>query len=300
MKKIPVILDTDIGTDIDDTWALIMLLNSPELDVKLITTVSGDTLYRAKIIAKFLEIAERTDIPIGIGIGDPQNSLNFQEPWIMDYNLDEYKGKIYQNGVETIVEIIKNSKDPITIISIGVTTNIGKALEMNPNIAKNAKFVGMHGSIYKGYGGKDGRDPESNVRYDVPSVRKVFSSPFIEKIITPLDTCGLVYLSGERYQKILNSQNPLLKALIENYKIWSELVTWTKVDWKISSSTLFDTVAVYLVYSRDFVEIENIRLKVTDDGFTLPDPHGDKIQVAIKWKNYEGFLDHLLERLNPE
>jgi len=68
MKKIPVILDTDIGFDIDDLWALVMILKSPELDIKLITTDTGDTYYRAKLVAKTLEIANRTDIPIGVGI----------------------------------------------------------------------------------------------------------------------------------------------------------------------------------------------------------------------------------------
>ncbi|MCS7202342.1 MAG: nucleoside hydrolase [Dictyoglomus sp.] len=298
MKKIPVILDTDIGTDIDDTWALVMLLNSPELDVKLITTVSGDTYYRAKIVAKFLEIAERTDIPIGIGMGNPKDSLNFQEPWIKDFDLDRYKGKLY-DGVDAIVDTIKNSKEPVTIISIGIATNIAKALEISPDIVKKSRFVGMHGSIYKGYGGKEGREPEANVRYDVPSIRKVFSSNFLDKIITPLDTCGIVKLEGERYEKILNSENPLLKALIENYKIWSELVPWTKVDYQIESSTLFDTVAIYLAYSQNFLEIEPIKLKITDEGLTVPDEDGEEIEVAIRWKNYEAFLNHLIERLKP-
>jgi inosine-uridine nucleoside N-ribohydrolase len=57
VEKIPVILDTDIGSDIDDVWALVMLLNSPELDVKLILTANGDTVYRARIVAKLLEAA---------------------------------------------------------------------------------------------------------------------------------------------------------------------------------------------------------------------------------------------------
>ena len=65
---IPVILDTDIGFDVDDVWALAFLLRCPELEVKLITTTTGDTHYRARIVAKLLEIAGRTDIPIGIGI----------------------------------------------------------------------------------------------------------------------------------------------------------------------------------------------------------------------------------------
>ena len=54
--KIPVIFDTDICDDIDDTWALGFLLKCPELDVKLITTTSDNTPLKARLIAKFLEI----------------------------------------------------------------------------------------------------------------------------------------------------------------------------------------------------------------------------------------------------
>ena len=51
-RRIPVILDTDIGDDIDDTWALAMLLRSPELDVKLIVTDTRNTTTRARIVAR--------------------------------------------------------------------------------------------------------------------------------------------------------------------------------------------------------------------------------------------------------
>ena len=67
--KTPVILDTDIGDDIDDTWALAMFLKSPDLDLKLVTTTCGKAEYRAKLIAKLLTAAGRTDIPIGLGEG---------------------------------------------------------------------------------------------------------------------------------------------------------------------------------------------------------------------------------------
>ena len=77
--KTPVILDTDIGDDIDDTWALAMLLRSPELDPKLITTTYGKAEYRAKLIAKFLSTVGRTDIAVGLGAEDataPEDSRN--------------------------------------------------------------------------------------------------------------------------------------------------------------------------------------------------------------------------------
>ena len=52
--KIPIILDTDIGTDIDDAFALALIINSPELQLLGVTTVSGDTAARACLAAKFL------------------------------------------------------------------------------------------------------------------------------------------------------------------------------------------------------------------------------------------------------
>ena len=83
-KKIPVVLDTDIGTDIDDTWALAMMLKSPELDVRLIVTDTGDTTYRAKIVAKMLEIGGRTDVSVGIGV-PLGNAPATQAPWVGGY-----------------------------------------------------------------------------------------------------------------------------------------------------------------------------------------------------------------------
>ncbi len=300
MNKIPVILDTDIGTDIDDTWALAMLLNCPELEPRLITTVSGDTTYRAHLTAKFLQSAGRTDIPIGIGIGNPKGSLNFQQPWLDGFDIDSYPGTIAPDGVQAMLDVIADSPEPVTVISIGVATNIARALERNPDIASKCCFVGMHGSIYLGYDGKPGAAPESNVRYDVTSLRKVFAAPWLEKVITPLDTCGLVVLDGERYQRVYRSPNLALRALIENYQIWSKLVTWMTVDYTDSkSSTLFDVVAVYLAYCFDLLEMEKIRLRITEDGLTLPDPNGDEVLAALRWRNLDAFYDHLLERLNP-
>ena len=65
---IPVILDTDLGDDIDDTWALAMLLGSPQVDVKLIVTASDDTPTKTRLVAKILEGMGRTDILLAQGV----------------------------------------------------------------------------------------------------------------------------------------------------------------------------------------------------------------------------------------
>jgi len=154
--KIPVILDTDIGGDIDDTWALALLLKSPELDLKMVVTDTGDTVYRAKIAAKLLEVAKRTDVPVAVGIKQRPHGAP-QAPWVADYDLAKYPGKVHEDGVTALIDMIMASPQPITLICIGPVPNIQAALARQPEIAKKARFVGMHGSVRKGYNG--GRSP---------------------------------------------------------------------------------------------------------------------------------------------
>jgi inosine-uridine nucleoside N-ribohydrolase len=222
----------------------------------------------------------------------------FQEPWVTDYDLDQYQGAVYADGVQALIDCVMASDQPVTIIAIGVVTNLAEALRREPKIAERCRFVGMHGSIRVGYGGSSEPSPEANVKNDVESLRVVFSAPWLEKIITPLDTCGLVVLQGDLYQKIFEHESPVLKAVIENYQIWAGLVNWMAVDYfKTKSSTLFDTVAVYLAYCQALVVMEEVSLTVTDEGLTVEDQAGDLVQAAMQWLDLDQFYQHLTARL---
>lgn len=291
-KRIPVILDTDIGDDIDDTWALGLLLKSPEFDIKLVVGDYGKPLYRAKIIAKMLEVAKRTDVPVGMGIDINVFGGGGQSEWVKDYNINKYPGKVYPDGVQAMIDIIMSSSQPVTLICIGPLPNIAEALRRQPRIAERARFVGMHGSVRSGYGGSKDISAEWNVKADVKSAQKVFSAPW-QMLITPLDTCGLVNLSGERYRKVRDSKDPIAAAIIENYRAWSS----DKNAPNERSSTLFDTVAVYLALSQELVKIERLAIKVDDKGFTRIDENGKQIDVATEWKSLDGFRDFLVKRL---
>jgi inosine-uridine nucleoside N-ribohydrolase len=296
-QAIPVILDTDIGTDIDDTWALAMLLRSPELDLKLVTTATGDVVHRAKIAAKFLEVAGRADIPVGIGLSTSMGENHRrQAPWVADYDLAHYPGKIHEDGVAAIIEIIMNSKTPVTLICIGPLDNIGAALEREPRIANNARFVGMHGSFYwSHYDSKNHTPiPEYNVKAAVSACRKVFAAPW-DKTITPLDTCGRVRLSGKKYESVASAASPMTRAIIKNYDIWKTTDTWGVP--KEGSSVLFDCVAVYLAFSRKLLKMKEIGVRVTEDGYTREDSTAPKMSCALEWENLETFEDLLVERL---
>jgi len=149
----PVILDTDIGDDIDDTWALFMLLRMPELDLQL-------------------------------AVGD--------------YQLKDYPCVVHEDGVQAIIE--------------------------------NARFVGMFGSVYKGYAGEPDVAAEWNVKIDPQSLQRVFAAKW-DCTITPLDTCGLVVLDGANYRQLHDSDDPWMMALMENYRVWLP----KRISWRCAS-----------------------------------------------------------------
>jgi inosine-uridine nucleoside N-ribohydrolase len=298
-----VILDTDIGDDIDDTWALVLMLKCPELDVKLIVGDQGKPLYRARLIARLLEVAGRTDIPVGIGIDANRHGEDGrQQPWVKDYDLKSYPGKVYEDGVQAIIDTIMKSPEPVTLMAIGPVPNLQVALEREPKIAQKARFVGMHGSVRLGYGGNATPSKEYNVVADAKACQKVFTAPW-DMTITPLDTCGLVVLRGEKYKQVRDCSDPLVQALIENYRIW-----WSRrrpgqgsaTRAEEASSTLFDTVAVYLAFQDDLCKMESLPIRVTDEGKTVIDSSGKKMRVATAWKDLGGFEDFLVKRLTGQ
>ncbi|MFV1965548.1 MAG: nucleoside hydrolase [Pirellulaceae bacterium] len=291
-KKIPVILDTDIGDDIDDTWALGMLLRCPELDVKLVVGDQGKPIYRAGLIAKFLERAGRTNVPVGVGMDTGAPNQGRQSGWLKDYQLKSYPGRVLEDGVQAIVDTIMQSPQPMTLIAIGPLPNVAAALEREPEIAQRARFVGMHGSVRRGYGGSNKVSPEYNVRADAKACQKTLSAPW-DVTITPLDTCGIVRLRGEHYRKVRDSKDPIASAIIENYRIWAK----DPQQADHASSILFDTVAIYLAFREKLLKMEELSIRVTDDGFTRMDPAAKRMRVATAWKDMNAFNDLLVSRL---
>jgi len=289
---VPVILDTDIGDDIDDTWALMMLLGSPQVDLKLVVTAFRDTPRKTRLVAKMLEKVGRMDVPIGTGVKTKDDPTN-QEKWLADYSLDDYKGTVYEDGVQKMIETINASSVPITLLVIGPQTNIREALKRDPGIAKKARVVAMAGSVEIGYNGKKGRNAEWNILADVEAARAVFAAPW-DITFAPLDSCGTIILKGEQYAAVAGSSQPLAVTTIENYRDWANRKHYPENE----SSVLFDTVAACLAIDESFCKMETVKLSVDDKGNTVPDPeHGRPVHCAMGWNNCDAFEDLLVKSL---
>jgi inosine-uridine nucleoside N-ribohydrolase len=197
--------------------------------------------------------------------------------------------------VGATIDVIMKSPQPVTLICIAPMPNVASAIEREPRIVQRARFVGMDGSVRLGYGGAKTPCAEWNVKADPGAARKGLSANW-EITITPLDTCGLVTLEGDRYRRILEARGPVATTIVENYRLWSKAGK-REAEAEEHSSTLFDPVAVYLAFSRHFCKMERLGIRVTDEGFTKIDDQAKQMDVATEWTDIDGFRDLLVERI---
>jgi len=298
----PTVLATDIGSDVDDTWALAQLLRTPELDLELVLTETGEAAYRGSVAAKLLERANRSDVPVGLGVdfGEMDDDERHQGPWVENYDIGDYPGTVHDDGVAEFRRLVDEADEPVTVVSIGPTPSLAAALQDDPEIAESCRFVGMHGSFYRGYDGDEEPSAEANVRIDPDAFRAVLDAPWRDVLLTPLDTCGLVTLTGDRYNRVWRStDDPLVRSVIESNCVFAPRVPWWPYeDFTRQSSTLFDSVAVYLAVDESFVETRTEIFDVTDDGFTEPDSDGEfEARIALEWRDLDAFEAYLVDVL---
>ena len=161
------VIDTDIGDDIDDAFAVALALHSSELHILGITTAYGDTELRARLLDRYLGAIGRADIPVAAGVATPQNNIFTQAAYA--HHAPERK---HPNAVAFLLDQIRAYPGQITLIAIGPLFNIQVAIERDPiTFRRLRRVVIMGGSIYRGYGNdKSGSprppEPEWNIRCD--------------------------------------------------------------------------------------------------------------------------------------
>jgi len=298
-KPIPIIFDTDIGEDIDDTWALCFLLNSPEVDVKLITVGFGNAKPKARIVAKILAAMGREDIPIAIGTSTgswPPNYIG----WVKDFDLESYPGKISDDAVGAIVNaIMEDTSGRLQLHAVGPFHNVALALRREPRIAPKVELVAMGGRL-KGPHGEPPK-PDSNVRCGIPQAQAVLAADWKAFRLAPLDVTRDLRLTGERYQKVFQSKAPAARTTIDAYKVFEPNVKWADFDVTIESSQLHDTVSSYMAWSTELLEMKRISLRITDTGVTVIDEeNGFPVDVAVAWKNIDRFKDLIVDRMTTQ
>jgi inosine-uridine nucleoside N-ribohydrolase len=253
--KIPVILDTDIGSDIDDAFALALIVNSPELDLLGVTTVSGDTQARARLAAKMLWEAGGAWRKVPVYAGQPGRPQPIdQTRWAKDFT----SSALHLSGaVDFLKTEIDRRPGSITLLTIGELTNVAALLKSDPSLPKKIKLIAMMGgSVARGYGPDSKPEAEWNIKSNPQAAQTVFSSG-VPLLVAPLDVTGMLQLDAAGRRRVFTHLTPLTNALTILYHLWGN-----------ETPTLFDPMAVALLVEPSLCETQQLAIEVDAQGFT--------------------------------
>lgn len=285
-SKAKVIIDTDIGDDLDDAFALGLALNSPEVDIVGITTAWGETKLRARLVDRLLAETGRASIPVAEGIHTETKSGLTQARWAEAGP----PAKPHPAAVDFLLEKIRQDPGEITLVGIGPLTNVGAAIERDPaTFRKLKRVVIMGGSIHKhyddlGYAPDRGPEPEYNIYCDIAASQKLFSSG-VPLYVMPLDSTQLK-LDETKRAVLFRRSTPLTDALTLLYHQWGQ-----------QTPTLFDAMAVAYVIEPRLCPMQPLHIVVDAKGTTLADTSAPANANACLASNSDDFFRFLLPRL---
>lgn len=170
--RVPVVLDTDIGTDVDDLLALLLLATAPEVDLVAVTTVYGDTDLRARLAARVLRLLGRDDVPVHAGTSQPRSG---REVWWAGHEGGDLTGLADERvdpvgGVDALATAAARHPGELAVVAIGPLTNLGEALARDPGWGERlGRLVVMGGEFVEA-------DPEHNVRSDILAAQQVLAA----------------------------------------------------------------------------------------------------------------------------
>jgi inosine-uridine nucleoside N-ribohydrolase len=272
MKSIPIILDTDIGDDVDDALALAIALNSPEIDLRGVTTVFRDAPRRALLAEQILWLFNR-NVPIHAGCSKPlllswdelPGGANLGKQFEALDSALQYEET--QHAVDFIIETVQHfsEEDPLTICPIGPLTNIALLLAKAPEITPQIRIVLMGGWWSES-------NAEWNIKCDPEAAAMVFKSG-ANITMVGIDVTKQCVLSGAQVEQFQEAGTPRAKFLYDLIKLWNHKVTLHD---PLTLLTLFDDCVQF--------ELKHIQVELCGDkrGCTVEKEGAPNCSVAVE------------------
>lgn len=214
--RICVLLDTDIGSDIDDAVALAYLLRQPRCELAGITTVSGDVAQRAACAQVICEAAGRGDVPIHCGASSvllygpgqpeaPQYRAIRSRPHRSDWPAC--------TAVDFMRRTIRSRPGEVVLLSIGPLTNVALLFALDPEIPSLLRsLVSMAGVFY------EPAQREWNCLVDPMATAMVYNARPPRHLSIGLDVTTKCTMPAEEVRRRFTG--PLLSVVREMAEVW--------------------------------------------------------------------------------
>lgn len=273
-----VLLDTDIGTDVDDAVALAYLLSHPDCELLGITTVTGEADRRASLASVMCKAAGR-DIPIypgaDISMSGEQRQPRAQQADVLPGWPHEVDFPMNQ-AVDFLADTIRSHPQEVTLLTIGPLTNVGMLLTAHPDVASLLAGLVMMGGNFDEAGPEAGRI-EWNVAGDLQASEIAYKAPVRRHRSLGLNVTQQVMMSAEDVRQKFTA--PLLRPVLDMAEIWFAGF--------YPFITFHDPLAAATIFAPDLCTYQQgtVRLDKTDKpGKTTFEPGGTDgaHQVAMK------------------
>jgi purine nucleosidase len=251
----PVIFDTDIGTDVDDILALVLLAKAPELQLIGVTTVYGDTLLRARIAQVVCDLLQRKEIAVIPGEGQTLRGRQIfwagQEGYGVP-GLDKVKISKSISAVQYLIERTEHYENDLEILATGPLTNIASAISSSPKALSRIKHLYLMGGAFwmDRY--------EHNIRCDPEAAQIVFASG-IPITAIGLDLTLRVRLDKKSVQKIAQTGSGIGPLLEDQILRWWDL-------WQITENHPHDPLAALAMVRPDLFTFETWDVEIVAEG----------------------------------
>jgi inosine-uridine nucleoside N-ribohydrolase len=294
--KQKVLFDCDLAGDVDDAFAVGLVLASPEFEVLGLVMDHGDTSGRARVACRLLYELGLERIPVVVGrptpsvVGEDKSLAGPSNQFVWGRGFEKVKARD-ANAADFILETLKQHPNEVILFTVGPVCNIQDLLKKDPGALKLAKrVVSMFGSFYMGYDAGPRPAAEWNVRADVAAA-KAFVGAGANPLLAGLDVTTFVKLNEEQRTRLLYRKSPLTDALCGLYTLW-RYEGYAKPD-----PTLFDAVAVGMVLWPELFTTRKAHVRVIEGGYTVIDeslPPNCEIGLTIQT---DEFLRRMMERL---
>src|SRR5579864_4152188 len=263
-KKI--IFDTDPGTD--DALALMLALNSPELDVRAITVVPGNVTADMGLenALRMVSLAKRCDIPVAAGARHPLfQKLVTAEFWhgkngLANIELPPSKCKVDSRWApDLIIQMVHAAPHEISLVPVGPLTNIALAIEKDPSIVPLVKeVVIMGGSIT---GGNVNASAEANIANDPEAAQVVFQAGWPLTMVG-LDVGDKTLLTRKHIEALKKNPGPVSDFI---YKVADFLIGLSE-KFGESGTPMYDPLAVGVAIDSSLVKAPAMHVDVETRG----------------------------------
>jgi purine nucleosidase len=287
-QRMKILLDTDIGSDIDDAWALGLLIAAPDVELVGVTITDGDTAARARLACKLLHVSGRNDVPVAVGRPTPPpDQVDLQFTWGEDFTA---KRPVSQSAADFVVDTLRARPGEVTLVAVGPLQNVADALRKEPKLGQLAKRVVLMSGSIAGNAWSPTAVAEWNVKRSIADAQLVYGTG-LPLTIVPLDSTTYVTLTTEERERLMKHPAALTRALESLYRLWIESPA--------QRMTLHDQMAVAetLRPGAFFGRCESMPIRVDDRGYTLVDKSAGKpVSVCLEPKRNE-FMKFYLDGL---